>query len=339
MIARTPAPVHAARWQRALAEAIRTPAELLDLLDLPRELLARTGPGARQFPLRVPRGYAARMERGNPHDPLLRQVLPLDEDLSEHDGFGLDPLQERDAMPVPGLLHKYHGRVLLVTTGACGVHCRYCFRRHFPYADANPRPGDWSAALDYIGARPDIGEVILSGGDPLSLADPILADLVKRLSAIEHVRRLRIHTRQPVVLPERVDAPLLQWLSDCPLQRVMVLHCNHARELDGPVREAAARLQATGTTLLNQAVLLRGVNDDVDALVGLSEGLFEAGVLPYYLHLLDRVRGAAHFEIAEARALALLNALEARLPGYLVPRLVRELPERPAKTRVSGPTP
>lgn len=336
MIARTPAPVHAARWQHALAEAIRDPAELLDLLELPRELLARTAAGARQFPLRVPRGYAARMTPGDPHDPLLRQVLPLDEDLAAAPGYSSDPLEEGAAMAAPGLLHKYHGRVLLVATGACGVHCRYCFRRHFPYAEANPRAGGWSAALAYIRDDPSIREVILSGGDPLSLADAALARLVERLAAIEHVQCLRIHTRQPIVLPERVDAELLEWLAATPLRTVMVLHCNHPREIDAAVADALQRLQTSGTTLLNQAVLLRGVNDDAGVLAELSERLFAAGVLPYYLHLLDRVRGAAHFEVDEPRARALLAALEARLPGYLVPRLARELPGRPAKTRLAA---
>jgi EF-P beta-lysylation protein EpmB len=238
-------------------------------------------------------------------------------------------------MAVPGVLHKYHGRVLVVATGACAVHCRYCFRRHFPYAAANPSSGHWQAALDYIESDRGIHEVILSGGDPLSLADAKLAGFVAELERIEHVRRLRLHTRLPVVLPERVTAELLQWLGATRLQPVMVIHANHANELDGTVGRALARLRGGGITLLNQAVLLAGVNDSVDALRTLSERLFETGVLPYYLHLLDRVLGAAHYEVEEIRARQLAGRLAATLPGYLVPRLVRENIDAPAKQPLS----
>lgn len=227
-------------------------------------------------------------------------------------------------MPVPGLLHKYQGRVLLTLTGACAVHCRYCFRRHFPYSEANPATSHWEASLDYIRRHPDIEEVLLSGGDPLSLSDRRLGPLVRELAAIPHLKRLRIHSRLPVVLPERVNGDLLAWLADCRLTRVLVIHANHARELDAPVHQALSEIRNTGTHLLNQAVLLRGVNDSVTALAELSTALIDTGVQPYYLHLLDRVAGTAHFEVPEAEALALLRALQACLPGYLVPRLARE---------------
>ena len=238
-------------------------------------------------------------------------------------------------MCAPGLLTKYQGRALLVATGACAVHCRYCFRRHFPYADANPRADGWRAALAAIAADPTIDEVILSGGDPLSLSDTRLSELVAALAALPQLKRLRIHTRQPVVLPERVDAALLAWLAPLRLQKVVVLHVNHAQELDASVADACAKLRDAGATLLNQSVLLRGVNDSVDALAALSERLFALGVLPYYLHQLDRVQGAAHFEVNDRTALALHAALTARLPGYLVPRLVREVAGAPAKQPIA----
>ena len=311
-------------WQHIQARAIRDPAELLALLELPTRLLPAARRAAARFPLRVTRSYAAQMEKGNPDDPLLRQVLPLAAELEPAGEFSRDPVGDLTAMPAPGLLHKYAGRVLLVTTGACAIHCRYCFRRHFPYADANPATSDWQASLDYIATDKTISEVILSGGDPLSLSDSRLAALASQLAAIPHLQRLRLHTRLPVVLPERIDAALLGWLGDCPLQTVLVVHVNHARELGPAVCEALDRLRNCGVWLFNQAVLLRGVNDSVAALGELSEHLFAAGVQPYYLHQLDRVQGAAHFEVPDAEARRLLRELRAALPGYLVPQLVRD---------------
>jgi L-lysine 2,3-aminomutase len=274
------------------------------------------------------------MRRGDPHDPLLRQVLPLGAELVAAPGFSVDPVGDRDALRAPGVLHKYQGRVLLTATGACAVHCRYCFRRHFPYAQANASAEHWQAALDYVATNPDVREVILSGGDPLTLSDRRLAEFVQALEACAHVERLRLHTRLPVVLPERVTPELLAWLANTRLQTVVVIHANHAREIDDNVRLACARLRDSGATLLNQSVLLRGVNDSVEALATLSETLFAAGVLPYYLHLLDRVQGAAHFEVEDATARQLLAELNAGLPGYLVPRLVRELPGAPGKALI-----
>jgi EF-P beta-lysylation protein EpmB len=318
-------------WRQELADAVCDPAELLALLGLDQSNLPAARAAAQRFPLRVPRGFVARMRRGDPADPLLRQVLPLGAELDEVAGFGTDPVGDLASRRAPGLLAKYQGRALLVATGACGVHCRYCFRRGFPYADENPRADDWRAALAAIAADPTLSEVILSGGDPLSLSDRRLAELVARLDAIPHLTRLRIHTRQPVVLPSRVDDALLAWLGATRLRTVVVLHANHARELDREVRAACARLAATGATLLNQSVLLRGVNDSAGALADLSEALFAAGVLPYYLHQLDRVAGAAHFAVPDAEARALLDAAAERLPGYLVPRLVREVAGAPRK--------
>jgi EF-P beta-lysylation protein EpmB len=313
-------------WRRELADAVSDPAELLRLLDLDLALLPAARAAARSFPLRVPRGFVARMRRGDPRDPLLRQVLPIGEELADAPGFVDDPVGDLAVARAPGVLAKYHGRMLVVATGACAVHCRYCFRRHFPYAAENPRGDGWRAALDALAADPTVTEAILSGGDPLSLSDARLRELSLGLSALPNLRRLRIHTRLPVVLPSRIGAELLAWLAPLPMQKVVVLHANHAAEVGPELAAACAALRGAGATLLNQSVLLRGVNDSPEALVDLSEALFAAGVLPYYLHQLDRVRGAAHFEVPDAHATALLAAAAARLPGYLVPRLVREVP-------------
>jgi EF-P beta-lysylation protein EpmB len=319
-------------WQRELAQAICDPLELCRALGLDPQL-ALTAPGAlAQFPLRVPRGFVRRMRAGDPADPLLRQVLPLAAELAVTPGFGADPLLERAVMRAPGLLHKYRGRALLITTEACAVHCRYCFRREFPYRSAHGDGGRWRAALAALAADESIHELILSGGDPLSLGNDRLARLTDDLRHVRHLRRLRLHTRTPIVLPERVDDELLAWLTALPWPCVIVLHCNHANEIDDAVREATASLKHTGATVLNQSVLLAGVNDSAEALCELSEALWSAGVLPYYLHLLDRVRGAAHFEVGESRARELMRQVTARLPGYLVPRLARESPGAASKT-------
>ncbi|MEM8933582.1 MAG: EF-P beta-lysylation protein EpmB, partial [Acidobacteriota bacterium] len=253
----------------------------------------------------------------------------------EQRGFSADPLAEASVSPVSGLLHKYRGRALLVVTGACAIHCRYCFRRHFPYGE---HIADWAPALDHVAADPSIEEVILSGGDPLVLGDERLSQLAAAITRISHVRRLRIHTRLPIVLPERIDAAFVDWIGRAP-RPVVVLHANHAREIDGSVARAVARLRDAGVTVLNQAVLLAGVNDSVTALVDLSKTLFEAGIMPYYLHVLDRVQGAAHFEVPEATARDLLRSASAELPGYLVPRLVKEEPGAPSKTSIDFHSP
>ncbi len=323
------------RWRRSLTQAVKSVGELLEILDLSGGELDVSLAAHRDFPLRVPRGFVARMRAGDPRDPLLLQVLPAAAELEAVPGFTRDPLAEGPLSPTPGLLHKYRARVLLVASGACGIHCRYCFRRHFPYAEHRPWGGGWRAALDYIAAEPSIEEVILSGGDPLSTSDDKLSELAGEIARIPHVRRLRVHSRMPIVLPERVDGELTGWMSRTPLATVLVTHANHAREIDATVAEAFGRLREAGVTLLNQAVLLRGVNDDAGALAELGEALFEAGALPYYLHLLDRVAGAAHFEVGEAEARRLVGELAARTSGYLVPRLVREVPGAPAKVPVA----
>jgi EF-P beta-lysylation protein EpmB len=329
-----------------MAAAITRPAELLAVLGLPAEMLPPAQAAAAAFGLRVPRSYVARMRHGDPHDHLLRQVLPLGDELAPAPGFGADPVGEHAAMRAPALLQKYRGRALIITTQACAVHCRYCFRREFPYSTATgvstaagaskaaAEPAGaarWSAALAEIAADPSLSEVILSGGDPLSLGDERLADLLARLAQIPHVKRLRLHTRTPIVLPSRVDAGLEACLRRAGRPVVLVLHSNHPSEINDEVAAALARLAATGARLLNQTVLLKGVNDDPAVLGALSERLFEAGVLPYYLHLLDRVQGAAHFEVSEEDGQRIAGQLAANLPGYLVPRLVRETAGAPAK--------
>ncbi|MHB8447060.1 MAG: EF-P beta-lysylation protein EpmB [Rudaea sp.] len=333
MITASPLPAQQPRtWQRLWREAIVDPRELLELLDLGHRagtLLPARDTG---FSLRVPRGFAARMRRGDAHDPLLLQVLPQATELLEAVGFGHDAVGDIPARVASGVLHKYAGRALLIATGSCAVNCRYCFRRHFPYAEETAAANRWREALGYIRDDASIEEVILSGGDPLSLATAKLAELTDALAAIAHIRRLRIHTRLPIVLPERVDGELIAWLQSLPWPAAIVLHANHANEIDCSVAAVCGRLRDAGASLLNQSVLLRGVNDSGDALANLSTRLFSAGVLPYYLHQLDRVAGAAHFAVDDKRAGELIAQLRGRLSGYLVPRLVREIAGEPAKT-------
>ncbi|MDD5034672.1 MAG: EF-P beta-lysylation protein EpmB [Methylococcaceae bacterium] len=317
-------------WRVELADAYSRIEDLLTFLELPNREQGRAG----LFPFRVTYSYAARMNKGDPSDPLLRQVLPLPEEWEQQDGFIADPVGDRQAVAVPGLLHKYHGRALLITTGACAIHCRYCFRREFPYGEAQLSRSREAQALEHIAADDSIAEVILSGGDPLVLDDERLAELVGKIEAISHVQRLRIHTRLPVVLPSRTTARMVDILASTRLNPVVVIHANHANELDTEVGRALDKLSQAGIVLLNQTVLLKGVNDTPGALSALSERLFELGVLPYYLHLLDKVRGAAHFDLPEASALALYDDLRRHLPGYLVPRLVRESAGEPYKTLV-----
>jgi EF-P beta-lysylation protein EpmB len=294
------------------------------VLHLSDDCLAGALSASRDFPLFVPRGYAARMRPGDPNDPLLLQILPHAQELYDSPGFVTDPVGDGEATLTPGVLHKYQGRVLLIITGACAVHCRYCFRRHFPYAESPHSLAEWEPALEQIAADRSIEEVILSGGDPLMLVDDWLSRLADRLSAIPHVRRLRVHTRLPIVLPERVDAELLEWLCGTRLLPIVVVHANHPAEISPDVADALTRLVEAGVVVLNQSVLLRRVNDDADVLAELCRRLVELRVMPYYLHQLDRVSGAAHFEVPIEIGLRLMAELRQRLPGYAVPRYVRE---------------
>jgi EF-P beta-lysylation protein EpmB len=315
-------------WQAALKHAVRDPAELLELLELPPSALPP--PARTAFPLLVPRGFVARMRKGDANDPLLRQVWPHAAEAAPAEGFSGDPVREQ-GLAAHGVIRKYRGRVLLIASGACPLHCRYCFRREFPYQAQLAARGDWSAAVAALRDVAGVSEAILSGGDPLSLSNRRLGELVARI-ADTAVTTLRIHTRFPVALPERVDDGLVRLLRGTRLKTVVVVHTNHANELDAHVERALAALKPAVTALLNQSVLLAGVNDDAETLARLSERLFACGTLPYYLHLLDPVAGAAHFDVDERKGRELVAALRTRLPGYLVPRLARETPGELSKT-------
>lgn len=321
-----------ATWQQQLKHAITDPAELYARLELDPATLPNAHTASAEFSLRVPLPFIARMEKGNYHDPLLQQVLPQGIEQTPTPGYSHDPLQEQRFTPIPGLLHKYHGRVLLLTSGGCAVNCRYCFRRHFPYAQHQLDERHWQQALDYIRADSSIFEVILSGGDPLLARDAVLERLSAQLALIPHLTLLRIHTRLPIVIPERITPELLTWFTHTRLKPVLVLHSNHANEIDADVADAVTRLRRADVLVLNQSVLLKGVNDQVDALVALSHALGRIGVVPYYLHLLDPVQGAAHFAVNARIAKRLHTELRGRLPGYLLPRLVTETPGAYAKT-------
>lgn len=311
---------------------MRDPAQLCELLQLPAACRDSAQRAARDFPLFVPLEFVRRMRPGDPHDPLLRQVLPLSQELDSVPGYLADPVDDAAAVRQPGLLQKYPGRVLIVTTPTCAVHCRYCFRRHFNQ-DGTPRTlGDAQAVCDQIARDPTIQEVVLSGGDPWTLPDARLAALISQLESAPHLQRLRIHTRLPIVIPQRVTDQLVACLKNTRLTSVVVIHANHAAELDQDVAQALARLVDAGIPVLNQSVLLRGVNDIPETLIALSQRLLALRVLPYYLHQLDQVAGAAHFYVPPERGHALIAAMRAQLPGYAVPRYVREQPGRASKT-------
>ena len=334
MILQTQALCQSQSWQQALADVIRDPQELFDYLKLDKSQLPAAIRAAKDFPLRIPRAFAERMIKGNWNDPLLQQVLPTGLELDPQPGFSSDPLEEANSNPLPGLIHKYHGRVLLIVSGGCAINCRYCFRRHFPYGDNNPGRKQWAQTLQYIADDSSIHEVIFSGGDPLAASDALLSELVEQLAQIPHVKTLRVHSRLPIMIPQRINDDCLRWLSNSRLRVVMVIHSNHPQEFDPAVGQALARLGDAGVTLLNQSVLLAGINDDAETLAALSHRLFSYGVLPYYLHLLDRVKGAAHFEVSEPLAKQLIKQLTAQLPGYLVPKLVREEAAANSKTPI-----
>lgn len=323
---KAPANKRPADWQASIADAVRDPAELCRLLKLDPSLAVEATRHAKESCLMVPRDFLARIQPGDPSDPLLLQVLPQAAERIAAADFRTDPLGEAQATVAPGLLRKYRGRSLIVTTGGCAVHCRFCFRRHFPYETIPQRCGDWKPALQRIAAEKSIHEVILSGGDPLTLPDVQLAALAGHLAEIPHVKRLRVHTRVPVMIPSRVTDELIAWLRGTRLTPIVVVHVNHPAELDDSVTAALSRLIDGGITVLNQSVLLRRVNDNVEVLVELCERLIGLGVMPYYLHQLDRVAGVTHFEVPIATGIELIEQLRTRLPGYAVPRYVRETP-------------
>ncbi|MDT8438253.1 MAG: EF-P beta-lysylation protein EpmB [Wenzhouxiangellaceae bacterium] len=334
MIPARPVPRAGSDWRRALREAWRDPRALLAHLGHDPDSFALDH--ADSFPFLVTRAFAARMRPGDRDDPLLRQVLPLADERHAPPGFGADPVGDLAARAGAGLLHKYHGRALFITTGACPIHCRYCFRREFDYAGEQLTTARLQEAVDMLSAQPEIDEIILSGGDPLMLTTERLTRITDALRALPQIRRLRLHSRVPVVLPERINSRLIAWLEHLPWPVVIVIHANHANEFDASVVAALQQLRRAGADVLNQAVLLAGVNDDEVVLEKLMRASHEAGALPYYLHLLDRVRGSAHFEVSEARARMLMVHLRHRLPGYLVPRLVREQAGAGAKQVVAA---
>ncbi|MCA8989203.1 MAG: EF-P beta-lysylation protein EpmB [Planctomycetaceae bacterium] len=321
-------------WQRELRDATRSVPDLLEKLGLnPNQTSVGTDS---LFPLLVPDSYLRRMEFGNPLDPLLHQILPRQAENQTVPGFQTDPVQDLPASPIPGLIHKYQNRVLLILTGNCAVHCRYCFRRHFPYEQSIRSEQSWEPALDYLAEHSEVNEVILSGGDPLIWNDRRLGNLMKRLAEIEHLKRIRIHSRLPIVLPSRITTGLLEMLRGTRLQPLFVVHANHARELVADCAEALQRIVQSGIPLLNQAVLLRNVNDTLAAQRALCERLVDLGAIPYYLHQLDRVAGAAHFEVDRERGARIVAELQQILPGYAVPRYVEDIPGRSAKTELRG---
>lgn len=314
----------AKNWQQQLAEAFNNIEDLCRYLHLSPGDLPVSVAAAENFPLRVPLSFAACMEKGNPHDPLLRQVLPIKEELSAYPGFSHDPVGDLASATQTGVLHKYHGRVLFINTGSCAINCRYCFRRNFPYADLQLSKQKEDAAIKTIQNDTSISEVILSGGDPLLLSESRLARLIRQLDGIKHLKRIRIHSRLPIVLPARITDDFINTLTQSPKQIIIVMHCNHANEINDRVIAACNSLRNSAITLFNQSVLLKGVNDNAEVLCELSEQLFSHGIIPYYLHLLDKATGTGHFEISEAEALALMRQVQAALPGYLVPKLVKE---------------
>lgn len=331
MITRTEARWQTGDWQHEMKTMIRSLDELCRFVGLDVSALDVSEQACQAFPLRVPRPYASCMEKGNARDPLLLQVLPQALEMADAPGFVSDPLEEAAFNPVPGLVHKYHGRVLLIASPSCAVHCRYCFRRHFPYQANTPGLAEWQAALDYIAADDSIHEVILSGGDPLSASDAYLCRLIERLAAIDHVRYLRVHSRLPVVIPQRITDDLLAALTGTRLKPVVVVHINHANELSQDVAGALARLRVAGVRVLNQTVLLADVNDNLPAQRELLEKLHWHNIEAYYLHLLDPVAGAAHYQVDNEKALALYDRLRRQLPGFMLPHLVRETPHAPYK--------
>ena len=322
-------------WKAELAASIYSVSELFEILELDDPERLRQAEAASQlFAFRVNRSYVAKIQKGDPNDPLLRQILPLNAEFRSSPLYSADPLGELQSRKVPGVLHKYQGRLLLIATGACALHCRYCFRREYPYAAPGTAGSQWDRAIEYIEQDPSIHEIILSGGDPLTLSDKKLAKLCSRISSISHIKRLRIHSRLPIVLPTRITRELINAIHSDAHQTIVVTHSNHPNEIDSTVKQRVGRLKQSNITVLNQSVLLKGINDHPETLITLSERLFEAGILPYYLHLLDKVNGTEHFDIQESQAIELVNTIKKSLSGYLVPKLVREIQGEPNKITV-----
>lgn len=321
-------------WQKELANVITDPKILLQMLNISPEQYQHHFNARKLFPVRVPKPLLARMKKGDFNDPILKQVMPLSDEFTTTDGYFNDPLEEHDTV-APGLLHKYKHRVLMVVKSGCAINCRYCFRRHFPYADNSPNKVRWQPALEYINVHKEINEVIFSGGDPLMASDEHLQWLVAEIEKIPHVKRLRIHSRLPIVIPQRITPALVDLLTNTRLKVTIVFHVNHANEIDTNVSRAIEPLMAARIPLFNQSVLLKGINDDAQVLANLSEALFDIGIQPYYLHLFDKVQGVAHFDINENAAKKIILQLMAILPGYLMPKLVREIAGEANKTPIN----
>ena len=334
MITRTPTLIHASSWQNQLKDLISSHDELFSILNLDPADFHIHPQAIQKFPLRVPRSFVAKMQIGNPNDPLLLQVLPKREEINTFPGFSDDPLEETNSNPIPGIIHKYHGRVLFIVSSNCAVHCRYCFRRHFPYEDNNPSLSQWKDSLQYIEKNDSINEIILSGGDPLAVNDRYITQLIDWVADIPHIKRIRIHSRLAAMIPERLTPDLINALTRHDnIKPILVFHFNHPQELnDDKFKVIFHQLSSKGVTLLNQTVLLKGVNDNAQTLSELSERLFDVGILPYYLHLLDSVNGAHHFDVDHKKIPALYDELLSNLPGFLVPKIVKEIPGEKSKT-------
>lgn len=321
------------KWQKELANSFTTLESLLSYLQIPVEKALEHTAARKLFPMRVPRPFANLMKSGDFNDPLLKQVLPLKDEFIEHPDFIRDPLQEQNNNQ-KGILHKYLNRALLIVKGGCAVNCRYCFRRHFPYQENTIKRAEWDAVLNYIQENRNLDEIILSGGDPLMAKDDFLQWLCKEIADIKHIKRIRIHTRLPVVIPSRIDTEFFTWFASLPLQSILVTHINHKNEVSAHLKQKLLQLRQQGLVILNQAVLLQGINDSASEQIALNEAVFEAGILPYYLHLLDKVQGAAHFDVTQQQAIAIITEVMKRQPGYLVPKLVREIGGQPGKTPI-----
>lgn len=321
-------------WQKDLQKVITEPEELLSLVNIDPAQYLQHFKARQLFPVRVPIPFIKRMIKGDINDPLLKQVMPLSSEFVVTDGFVIDPLQEHDTVAT-GLLHKYKNRVLMIVKSGCAVNCRYCFRRHFPYQDNSPSKQHWQPALKYIAEHNEISEVIFSGGDPLMASDQHLAWLVKQIGQIPHIKWLRIHTRLPVVIPNRITNNLVALLKNTHLKATMVLHINHANEIDDNLINALEPLRDARIPLFNQSVLLKDINDNANTLIELSEKMFHAGIQPYYLHLCDPVQGTAHFDVKEDIAVNIVNEMLATLPGFLMPKLVREIAGQTNKTPIN----